>query len=124
MGRRPAVGSAASLVGAVFFLVFGMWAFFAPRSFFANVAPWNPYNEHFLHDAGSFQIGGVALAVSFTSATGSLVALSGAASAATFHALSHVIDSGQGGRTSDPYVLAALALLLGADALGAWKSES
>lgn len=112
------------MLGAVFFVAFGMWAFFAPRSFFANVASWNPYNQHFLRDAGSFQIGlGVALAVSFTSARGSVVALSGAASAAIFHALSHIVDSGEGGRTSDPYVLTALALLLTAGTVAAWKSE-
>lgn len=121
--RRGVVESAAVIVGAAFFLVFGAWAFFAPHSFFTNIAPWDPYNEHFLHDAGAFQIGvGAALALSFTTARGSVVGLSGAASAATLHAVSHVLDAGEGGRTTDPYVLAALALLLLLGLLAAWRS--
>lgn len=125
MKRRPAIESAALIVGAAFFLVFGIWAFLAPRSFFVNIAPWNPYNEHFLHDAGAFQIGiGIALVVSLITAGASVVTLSGAASAATLHALSHVLDAGEGGRSSDPYMLAALAALLLLGLVAAWRKQS
>lgn len=118
MRPRSSIGWVAPVAGAGFFLLFGAWAFLAPRSFFENIAPWDPYNQHFLGDAGAFQIGiGVALLVSFTGAKGSSVALAGAASAATVHALSHIIDSGEGGRASDPYALTALAVLL---LIGLW----
>lgn len=118
MKHRSSFGWGVLGLGAGFFLIFGAWAFLAPHSFFETVARWEPYNEHFLHDAGAFQIGiGVALVLSFTRAGGSVVALSGAASASTAHAVSHVMDAGEGGRTSDPY---ALGLLAGVLLLALW----
>ena len=43
-------------------LSLGIWAFVAPMSFFEVLAPFEPYNRHFLHDAGVLQIGvGVAM---------------------------------------------------------------
>ena len=125
MRRSSAIESAAFYVGAGFFLAFGLWAFVDPNSFFAVVAPWNPYNEHLLRDAGAFSTGiGAALLASFTTRGGSVVALSGAASGATLHAVSHIIDFGEGGRPSDPYILGGLALLLLWALRLAWRRQS
>ena len=122
MGQRSLVGWVALIGGAGFFLVTGAWAFLEPRSFFENVARWDPYNEHFLHDVGAFQIGiGVALLVSFKEARGSVVALAGAAGAALFHALSHFMDSGEGGRATDPISLTVFAVLLLAGLWFEWR---
>ena len=116
------VTSAASAIGAAFFLITGGWAFFAPRSFFDVVAPWPPYNAHFLHDAGSFQLGlGVALLMTLFARRGALAGLAGAATGAAAHAISHVIDYGDGGRTTDPFGLGILAILLVAVTVYEWK---
>lgn len=107
------VGRAGSLLGVFFFLGFGAWALVAPSSFYERIAPWPPYNEHLVHDAGAFQVGvGVALAATLARMRGPLPALAGAVAAAVLHVVAHLIDQGDGGRSSDPYVLAALALVL------------
>ncbi len=41
----------------VFTLVLGVWAMVAPHSFFDNIGHFEPYNRHFVHDVGAFQIG-------------------------------------------------------------------
>jgi hypothetical protein len=106
-------GRVATGIGAIFFLVFGAWALVAPSSFFDQLAPWPPYNEHFIHDIGVFQLGiGVALAAALSRMRGALAALAGAAVAAILHVVSHVVDYDDGGRSSDPYVLGIFALLL------------
>ena len=46
----------AGVVGATF-VGLGLWAFAAPQSFFNTTATFEPYNEHFLHDIGSFMLG-------------------------------------------------------------------
>jgi hypothetical protein len=105
-------GRVATGIGAIFFLVFGAWALVAPSSFFEQLAPWPPYNEHFIHDIGVFQLGiGVALAAVLSEMHGALAALAGAAVAAVLHVVSHLVDY-DGGRSSDPYVLGIFALLL------------
>jgi uncharacterized protein YjeT (DUF2065 family) len=110
---RTRLGLAAAAGGCLFFVVNGLWAFAFPRSFFNNVAPWSPYNEHFLRDAGSFSLGvGVALVMLFVRQRSGICALAGAAVAAAAHAVSHVIDYGRGGRDSDPYLLGLFAFLL------------
>jgi peptidoglycan/LPS O-acetylase OafA/YrhL len=107
-------GRVATGIGAVSFLAFGAWALVAPSSFFDQLAPWPPYNEHFIHDIGVFQLGiGVALAAGLSRMRGALAALAGASVAAVLHVVSHVVDyDGGGGRPSDPYVLGIFALLL------------
>jgi hypothetical protein len=45
------------LVCAASMLSLGLWAVAAPRSF-AGWISFPPYNEHLIHDAGAFQIGG------------------------------------------------------------------
>jgi peptidoglycan/LPS O-acetylase OafA/YrhL len=106
-------GRVATGIGAVSFLAFGAWALVAPSSFFDQLAPWPPYNEHFIHDIGVFQLGiGVALAAGLSRMRGALAALAGASVAAVLHVVSHVVDYDGGGRPSDPYVLGIFALLL------------
>ena len=109
---KTATGRVAVMTGIAFFVIFGAWAFLAPASFFTSVAPWDPYNEHLFHDAGAFSVGlGTGLWVGIRSIA-RLAPLVGAAVGASLHAISHVIDHGDGGRSSDPYVLSALAVLL------------
>jgi uncharacterized membrane protein len=46
-----------ALLGGLFFLVVGAWAFVHPPSFSDVVPPFPPLNVHYLRDAGAFQIG-------------------------------------------------------------------
>jgi hypothetical protein len=105
----------AILAGAAFFVVVGAWALGAPASFYHHVASFPPYNRHFLHDVGAFQLGlGAALLLALTAWSGRLVALWAVTVASVLHAVSHVLDRDLGGRGSDPVLLslAAAAFLL------------
>jgi hypothetical protein len=105
-------------VGVAFFTVFGLWAFLAPKNFFKQIAIFPPYNEHFLHDAGAFQVGfAVALLLGLLGWDGLGTALGGAAAGSVLHVVAHVIDHDLGGRATDPVGLGILALALAA---GAW----
>jgi hypothetical protein len=96
----------------------GIWAFFSPRSFYESLATYPPYNPHLLRDIGAFNFGiGMTLLAALRFRDALLVALTGAAGAAVAHALSHLIDRGQGGRATDPYLLAVFAVLLVAAAV-------
>jgi hypothetical protein len=98
-------------VAAAFWLVFGVWAFVDPASFFDQIATFEPYNEHFLHDVGSFQIGlGAALVFALLRWNALAAALGGTAVGSVIHVVSHVMDSDKGGRDSDPVGLGILAL--------------
>jgi hypothetical protein len=109
---------AVMVVGAVFLLVTGAWALADPASFYARVATFPPYNRHFLHDIGAFNLGlGAALALGLTRWPGRRVALWAVALAAAVHAGSHFADRGLGGRSSDPFVLSVIAAVLVAAAL-------
>ena len=102
----------AALAG-LFLIALGLWAFLDPRSFFEQLATWPPYNEHFLHDLGAFQVGlGAVLVLAVTSRDVLFVALGGVGIGGAMHALSHVIDRGEGGRDSDPILFGILALIL------------
>ena len=55
------------VAGAALFLLIGAWALIDPASFYAHVATFPPYNRHFLHDVGAFNLGiGAALALGLT----------------------------------------------------------
>lgn len=100
------------LIGGVFLAFTGAWALAAPESFYERAANWPPYNEHFLHDIGAFQLGLAAvLAAAVLTRDGATVALSGVMIGSAFHAFSHFMDSGDGGRSSDPWVFAVFTLL-------------
>lgn len=114
---------AVAVLGVAFWLVTGFWAFFAPKSFFENVATFEPYNEHFLHDLGAFSLGlGVALLLPLVvpRLTALAVVLTAGAAAAVLHEIAHIIDSDLGGRDTDPVGLGFVAVLAVAAALAAW----
>lgn len=121
--RRPAIVTLAWLVALAFFALNGLWAFLSPRSFFDAAAEWTPYNAHFLRDAGALSLGIAAGLIAALRRSATTTALAGSATAATFHAISHVIDVGQGGRGSDPYLLSALAVVLVVGSAVSWRTE-
>lgn len=118
--RSKGMHQAARLIAAfagLYYVVFGAWAFAAPESFASSIATFPPYNEHYLHDLGAFQVGlGVTLLAAAAWAGDVAVVLLGAAVASILHAVSHVLDRDLGGRAIDPYAvgLIAVVVLLGA----------
>jgi hypothetical protein len=109
---------AVTLAGAAVFILAGAWAFLAPGSFYERVAHFPPYNRHFLHDVGAFQLGlGTALALGLAGWDGPRVALWTVAVASVLHAASHIIDRDLGGRGTDPLALTLVAAALLAAAL-------
>jgi hypothetical protein len=93
---------------------FGFWALLDPQSFFDNIAEFEPYNEHFLHDLGAFQLGiGATLCFALLwRGDALLAALGGGAAGATAHEVAHIFDEDLGGKSSDPFTLGIIALLL------------
>ncbi len=90
---RPALGGLGAL-----WLVFGLWAFLAPHSFYDAVAEFDPYNRHFIHDVGAMQIGIGAGALAAAWTLRAVVAgLVGLAAFQCTHVLSHVVDRDLGG---------------------------
>jgi uncharacterized membrane protein len=91
----------------------GVWAFFAPQSFYDTLATYPPYNRHLFHDIGAFSIGlGFAFLLAMRWRNALTVAIAANAIAAVMHAISHIIDRDLGGKTSDPWLLSAIALAL------------
>ncbi len=119
--NRERVTLFVTIVGASIFLVFGLWPFFDAKSFFDDVAEFPPYNAHFLHDIGAFQIGiGATLAIAlWRRADAIFAALAGAGIASAFHTVAHVADNDRGGQDSDPFVFGVLTVVLLAAA--AWR---
>jgi hypothetical protein len=98
----------------VFTLAFGLWAMIDASSFFDNIGEFPPYNNHYVHDVGAFQIGvGAALIGALAWRNDAiLAALCGAAAGATVHEIAHIIDADDGGSDSDPVVLGIIAAVL------------
>ncbi len=121
MLNRSTLITALTALGAAFFIGAGLWAFFGPRSFFDQLATYEPYNPHFLHDIGAFQVGiGAALAAALWRRSDAIfAALNGAGVGSAFHTVAHVRDHDLGGKDSDPYVFGIAALLFLAGA--AWQ---
>ena len=101
-------------IGAVFFIGPGLWAFFDPQGFYDELATFEPYNEHFIHDIGAFQIGiGVALAAAIWRRNDALLAaLLGAAAGSIFHTIAHFMDHDLGGQDSDAWVFSVITVVL------------
>ncbi len=115
---------AATIVVAVFGVMnvaLGLWALIDPQSFFDNIAEFPPYNEHFMHDLGAFQLGiGAALLFALVwRGDAVLAALGGGAVAATAHEIAHIFDEDLGGKSSDPFSLGLIAVIL--VAVFAWR---
>jgi hypothetical protein len=111
-----------AMLGGLAFVAFGAWAMIVPRSFFQNVALFEPYNQHFLQDIGAFQIGlGAVLLLAAWRPVGDALALAlaGVGVGATLHALSHVIGRDLGGTpaTDIPFFATLAVALLAAGAL-------
>jgi hypothetical protein len=102
----------------------GIWALAAPASFFRDLATFAPYNRHFIHDVGAFQIGaGATLLAAAAGWDGLVVGLFGFAVGSVLHEASHVMDRHIGGHSTDPIGLGAVALLSVAVAGLAWWSR-
>ncbi|MBF6328593.1 hypothetical protein [Nocardia transvalensis] len=106
----------ATLIAAASMVGIGAWCRIDPGNF-ARWANWTDH-EHFLHDAGVFQIGiGLMMIAALLWRDVVAVVLGGFLIANTLHAFNHAVDHG-GGHSSDPWsllafsVLAALALVV------------
>ncbi|HLM64508.1 MAG TPA: PPOX class F420-dependent oxidoreductase [Acidimicrobiales bacterium] len=107
---EPLVTVVAALSGLAM-LVAGVWALVWPRDF-ADFVRFD-YSEHFLHDAGAFQIGiGLGLLLALLWRDALAAALTAFLVANTIHAYNHAIDLDIGGRDADPWLLGALSVLL------------
>lgn len=116
-GARSRLDLVSALVVAafgIFTLVLGAWAIVDTTSFYDNIAAFPPYNRHFLHDLGAFQIGlGAALVLAVIwRGDALLAALGGGAAGALSHGIVHITDEELGGRSSDPYTLMLIAIVL------------
>jgi hypothetical protein len=101
---------AAVVLAALGMLVAGAWCWLDPASF-AAATNW-PEHEHFLHDAGAFQMGiGVMLLAALWWRDVLVVVLVGAVFTNGLHAVNHAMDLDLGGRASDPWLLAVMALV-------------
>jgi hypothetical protein len=100
-------------VVAVFFIGVGVWALLSPQSFYEQLATYPPYNKHLFHDVGAFQAGiGSTLLFALFRRDALQVALMGTSVGAILHAISHFVDRDLGGKSTDPYLLSALALVI------------
>lgn len=90
-----------AVLGGAGFLLFGLWALLAPQSFFDQLATFEPYNRHFVHDIGAFQLGlGAVLLLPTLFAPrvdAVTAALVGVGIGAVAHVVSHLLDIGEGG---------------------------
>ena len=115
---------AIALVLALFEVGAGAWAFLAPHPFAEVVATFAPFNAHFLHDAGAFQLGlGAALLVALARRRGLVVAFAANLVADAVHVVAHVEDSRLGGHPYDVPLLTLIALLAAAGLVLAIRAE-
>jgi hypothetical protein len=122
---RPRIAAWIAAFAGIVQMGLGAWAFFAPRSFYDTIATFPPYNEHFLHDIGAFQLGiGAALLAALVWRDVLFVALAGGAVGAVFHWVSHLRDRDLGGSDKDPWTLGAFALLLLVGVAVRWRSRA
>jgi len=119
--NRTTVLTVLVALGAAFYLVAGVWPLVDSRSFFDQLATFEPYNAHFLHDIGAFQVGiGATLVAALWKRHDAIfVALAGAGIGTAVHAGAHIADRGDGGKDSDPFFFGILAVLFLAGAV--WR---
>ena len=116
---RPADPADPLLIGTVsacglLMLVAGAWALASPSTF-ADVVGFDRAGEHFLHDAGAFQLGiGAGLILALIWRDPLTVVLTGFLIANTAHAVNHATDLHLGGRRADAWLLAGLSLVVAA----------
>jgi hypothetical protein len=103
--------AAATMLAGLAVSGFGVWALASPLTF-AELIDFAPYNEHLLHDVGSFQIGiGATLLLALRWRDSLAVSLAGFVVGGSLHAISHLADLHLGGHVSDVLGLGGLALL-------------
>ncbi|RJL33257.1 hypothetical protein [Bailinhaonella thermotolerans] len=101
---------AAVVVAAATMLFSGVWARVDPAGF-AEFTNW-PNHEHFLHDAGVFQIGiGLMMLCALWWRDVIAVVLAGFLFTNSFHAVNHALDLDLGGKSTDPWLLGAFSLV-------------
>ena|SRR5688572_29299239 len=117
LGTR--VPRAIAVILGIALVALGGWAMVGPQSFFASLAAFEPYNQHFLQDIGAFQVGlGAVLLLAGVPARadGLTIALGGVGIGSALHAVSHLIDRDLGGapETDIPTFTLMTVLLVGA----------
>lgn len=123
--NRSTLLTALTALGAASFIGFGLWAFIGPRSFFDQLATFEPYNVHLIHDIGAFQVGiGATLAAALWRRSDAIfAALAGAGIGSAFHAVAHLRDHDLGGKDSDVFVFGLSAVLFLAGAAWKWRAD-
>ncbi|XVV00266.1 hypothetical protein ACQPW3_22750 [Actinosynnema sp. CA-248983] len=112
---KGVIVKAVVVLGALTMLAAGVWGRVDPASF-ARFTNW-PNHEHFLHDAGVFQIGiGLMMLSALVWRDVIAVVLAGFWVTSGLHAVNHAVDLDLGGNASDPWLLTALGVL----GLAAW----
>lgn len=107
--RRHAFITAVTVLAAAMMVTLGAWCRFAPASF-AQWANW-PNHEHFLHDAGVFQIGiGLMMLAALWWRDVLAVVLAGFVVTNVLHSINHALDQG-GGHPSDAWSLLAASAI-------------
>jgi len=102
-----------TLVGALVTGAAAVWCLASPGTF-ADFVDF-PQHEHFVHDLGAFQLGlAVSLLLALVWADGLATALAGFCVANVVHSVNHFADLDLGGRGSDPWLIGALAVFVGA----------
>lgn len=113
-----------ALLGGVVTVGLGLWAMIGPRSFFDQLATFDPYNQHLIQDIGAFQIGlgAVLLLAAVPKLDGLVVGLVGVGVGMVAHAVSHVVGHDLGGTPAvDIPVFSLLGGLLLAGGLVRWS---
>jgi PPOX class probable F420-dependent enzyme len=109
-GRGRGVVLTVTVLAGLVMAAAGMAALLAP-GWFADAAGF-PRHPHVVQDAGAFQLGiGVTLLLAVAWRDGLALALAGLLVATTTHGVTHAVDLGLGGRSGDPWGLAALSVL-------------
>ena len=114
---KPWVNLTCLGLGAIM-LVFGVWAFAWPHSFFDVVGYFPPYNRHYTHDGGTLQVGvGVSLVLAALGCSARTTALGGFVAFEGLHVVSHSIDHDLGGTPIRDIPFLVVLVLAGVGAL-------
>ena len=109
MSKMPARIAA---FGGIVLVVFGLSAMVEPKSFFEQLARFEPYNQHFLQDVGAFQLGlGAVLLLALRYSDSLASGLLGVGIGSSAHVVSHAVGTDLGG--SPAIDIPALAILSG-----------
>jgi len=108
---------AVALLSGIVMTTAGLWALLGPRSF-ADFADFPPYNHHFMHDLGAFQLGiGVTLLLALIWRDALALGLAGFLVSNSVHAVNHGVDGHLGGHGGGDWISLTVLSLLVATAL-------